>query len=54
LDTLAYSSATLYLADLKMLGVITEELIESAKELTRSDRIRILCANCRRKTTLEK
>jgi formate hydrogenlyase subunit 6/NADH:ubiquinone oxidoreductase subunit I len=54
LDTLAYSSATLYLADLKTLGVMTEELIESAKELTRSDRIKILCAGCRRKTTLEK
>ena len=54
LDTLAYSSATLYLSDLKMLGVMTEELIESAKELTRSDRMKILCADCRRKTTLEK
>ena len=54
LDTLAYSSPTLYLSDLKSLGVITDDLIESAKELTRSDRIKILCADCRRKTTLEK
>jgi formate hydrogenlyase subunit 6/NADH:ubiquinone oxidoreductase subunit I len=54
LDTLAYSSSTVYLSDLKMLGVVTEELIENAKELTRSDRIKILCARCRRKTTLEK
>jgi formate hydrogenlyase subunit 6/NADH:ubiquinone oxidoreductase subunit I len=54
LDTLAYSSPTVYLADLKTLGVITEELIEGSKELTRSDRIKILCANCRRKVTLEK
>ena len=54
LDTLAYSSPTVYLADLKTLGVITEELIENAKELTRSDRVKILCAKCRRKTTLEK
>ncbi len=54
LDALAYSSPTVYLADLKMLGILSEDLIESAKELTRSDRIRILCAKCRRKTTLEK
>ena len=54
LDTLAYSSPTVYLADLKMLGVISQDLIEAAKELTRADRIKILCARCRRKTTLEK
>ncbi|MBL7070906.1 MAG: 4Fe-4S dicluster domain-containing protein [Candidatus Omnitrophica bacterium] len=54
LDTLAYSSPTVYLADLKMLGVVTEDLVEAAKELGRSDRIKILCASCRRKTTLEK
>lgn len=54
LDTLAYSSATLYLADLKMLGVVTEDLTEAAKEFTRTDRIKMLCAECRRKTTLEK
>jgi formate hydrogenlyase subunit 6/NADH:ubiquinone oxidoreductase subunit I len=54
LGTLAYSSPTAYLADLKMLGIINEDIIEAAKELTRSDRIKILCAACRRKTTLEK
>ena len=54
LDTLAYASSTLYLADLKKLGVVTEDLIESAKDLTRSDRSKILCARCRRKATLER
>ena len=54
LDALAYSNPTVYLADLKMLGVVTEDLIEAAKEFTRSDRIKILCAGCRRKSTLER
>ncbi len=54
LDTLAYSSPTVYLADLKEMGVISENLIANAKELTRADRIKILCAPCRRKATLEK
>ncbi len=54
IDTLAYASPTVYLADLKTLGVVTDDLIEAAKELTRSDRMKILCARCRRKTTLEK
>ena len=54
LDTLAYSSPTVYLADLKKLGVVTDDIIETAKEMTRSDRMKILCARCRRKTTLEK
>ena len=54
LGTLAYSSPSVYLADLKMLGVMNEDIIEAAKDLTRSDRMKILCATCRRKTTLEK
>ncbi|MDP3788963.1 MAG: hypothetical protein Q8R48_00995, partial [Candidatus Omnitrophota bacterium] len=54
LDTLAYSNPTVYLADLKEMGVITENLIANAKDMTRADRIKILCACCRRKATLEK
>ncbi|MBN1871674.1 MAG: 4Fe-4S dicluster domain-containing protein [Candidatus Omnitrophica bacterium] len=54
LDTLSYSSPTLYMADLKAMGVITEDLIETAGEFTRADRMKILCARCRRKVTLEK
>ena len=54
LDTLAYSNPTVYLADLKEMGVISENLIANAKDMTRADRIKILCARCRRKTTLEK
>lgn len=54
LDTLAYSNPTVYLADLKEMGVISENLIANAKELTRADRVKILCSRCRRKATLEK
>ncbi len=54
LDTLSYSNPTVYLADLKEMGVINENLTANAKEMTRADRIKILCPRCRRKTTLEK
>ena len=54
LDALAYSNPTVYLADLKMLGIADENLVENAKALSRSDRMKILCAVCRRKATLEK
>lgn len=54
LDTLAYSNPTIYLADLKEMGVINDNLISNVKEMTRADRIKILCARCRRKATLEK
>jgi ferredoxin len=58
LDALAYSNPTVYLADMKALdvitNVITEEIMENAKELIRADRMKMLCAKCRRKTTLEK
>lgn len=54
LDSLAYANPTVYLAELKMLGVINEDMIEAARELTRADRIKILCPACRRKSTLEK
>lgn len=54
LDALAYSNPTVYLADLKEMGVISENLIANAKDMTRADRIKILCAPCRRKATLEK
>ncbi|MBU1113285.1 MAG: 4Fe-4S binding protein [Candidatus Omnitrophica bacterium] len=52
LGELTYSSPTLYLSRLKELGVIDENIISALKDQGRSDRVKILCARCRRKTTL--
>ncbi len=64
---LTYSSPTLYLSRLKGLGIIDENIVSALKdkgcsdsstgsELSRAkprdDRVKILCARCRRKTTL--
>jgi len=49
---LAYSSPTLYLSRLRNLGIIDENIISALKDKGRSDRVKILCARCRRKTTL--
>ncbi len=49
---LTYSSPTLYLARLKSLGIIDENIISVLKDNARSDRVKILCARCRRETTL--
>ncbi len=49
---LAYSNPTLYLSRLKSLGVVDENIASALKNQGRSDRVKILCASCRRKTTL--
>lgn len=49
---LAFSSPTLYLSRLKNLGIIDENIISALKDQGRSDRGKILCARCRRQTTL--
>jgi formate hydrogenlyase subunit 6/NADH:ubiquinone oxidoreductase subunit I len=49
---LAYSSPTLYFSRLKSLGIIDENIISALKDQGRSDRVKILCARCRRETTL--
>ena len=54
---LAYANPTLYLTRLKELGIIDENIksaLESQREVRRerADRIKVLCARCRRKTTL--
>jgi len=49
---LAYSNPTLYLSRLKGLGIIDENIISALKDHGRSDRVKILCARCRRATTL--
>jgi len=49
---LTYSSPTLYLSRLKDLGIIDDNIISALKDGGRSDRVKILCARCRRETTL--
>ncbi|MFA4990961.1 MAG: 4Fe-4S dicluster domain-containing protein [Candidatus Omnitrophota bacterium] len=51
LGALAYSSPTAYLSALKELRLAYLN-IEAPKELTRQDRIKILCPKCRREITL--
>ena len=52
LGELTYSSPTLYLTRLKSLGIIDKNIISALKDHGRSDRVKILCARCRRETTL--
>jgi formate hydrogenlyase subunit 6/NADH:ubiquinone oxidoreductase subunit I len=52
LGELTYSSPTLYLTRLRELGVVDENLLQNAADNGRSDRVKVLCARCRRKTTL--
>jgi len=54
LGPLAFSNPTVFMSRLNELGLIDENITEVVKYLTRSDRMKIVCANCRRKTTLEK
>ena len=49
---LTYSNPALYLSRLKNLGIIDENIIAALKDNGRSDRVKILCAPCRRATTL--
>lgn len=49
---LSFSSPTLYLSRLKNLGIVDENIISAFKGQGRSDRVKILCARCRRETTL--
>jgi len=51
---LAFSNPTVFLSKLKSLGIADEDLGKMILEdLTRGDRIRIICAKCRRKATFE-
>ena len=49
---LSFSSPTLYLTRLKSLGIVDENIISALADQGRSDRVKILCASCRRETTL--
>ena len=52
LGELSYSNPTLYLSRLQDLELIDKNLISVFKDQGRSDRTKILCASCRRSTTL--
>ena len=52
LGELTYSNPTLFLSRLKSLGIVDENIISALKDKGRSDRVKILCARCRRQTTL--
>lgn len=52
LGELTYSSPTLYLSRLQNLGIIDNNIKTVIEDKSRSDRTKILCAECRRKTTL--
>ncbi len=51
LGELTFSNPTLYLPRLESLGIIDENLLSMVKDQGRSDRVKILCARCRRETT---
>lgn len=55
LGPLAFSNPALFMSSLKNMG-FSEDVFQAAKDglLTRSDRIKILCAKCRRAVTIEK
>ncbi len=52
LGELAYSNPTVYLSRLEALGVADPNLVPILRDNGRSDRVKILCARCRRETTL--
>ena len=49
---LSFSNPTLYLSRLRSLGIIDQNIISALADQGRSDRVKILCASCRRETTL--
>jgi len=52
LGELSFSNPTLYLSRLKGLGVVDANILSALEDNGRSDRVKILCARCRKKTTL--
>ena len=49
---LSFSNPTLYQSRLRSLGILDENIVSAIKDHARSDRLKILCARCRRETTL--
>jgi hydrogenase-4 component H len=52
LSARSFSSPTLYLTWLRALGAVDDNLVTPAREDFRSDRFKILCARCRRRTAV--
>jgi hydrogenase-4 component H len=52
LGELSFSNPTLYQSRLRDLGVVDDNMIAAARGYGRADRMKILCARCRRETTL--
>jgi len=52
LGEMTYSSPTLYLSRLRSLGIVDDNIVSAMRDYGRSDRTKILCARCRRETTL--
>ena len=52
LGELSYSNPTLYQSQLKELGIMDGNITAVMRDFGRSDRVKILCARCRRETTL--
>jgi hydrogenase-4 component H len=54
LGPLAFSNPTLFVSSLKGMG-FADPVVQAAKDyVLRSDRVKVLCAQCKRKTTIEK
>ena len=55
LGPLAFSNPTLFISSLKSMG-FSEDVLQAAKDtsLARADRIKVSCAKCRRKGTIER
>lgn len=51
LGEMSYSSPTVYLSRLSELGISDANLLPVLRDNGRSDRVKILCARCRRETT---
>ena len=49
---LSYSNPTLYLSLHKQLGLVDQNILATVRNHGRADRLKILCARCRRETTL--
>ena len=54
LGSLAFSNPTLFITSLKALGFADDVVMAARDYALRSDRIRVLCARCRRAATIEK
>jgi hydrogenase-4 component H len=54
LGPLAFSNPTVFIASLKGLGIAEGVAVAARDYALRSDRVKVLCAKCRRKATIEK